>query len=77
MHIVPGSEGTLGFIFLFVGLMTLGTFTFFDWFFIKLSVQTFQPLIVITEWVILRNINGDVHQFISLCLIPLDPCHLH
>ena len=32
--------------FLFFGLTTLGTFTEFRWF-IKLSVQTFQPLILI------------------------------
>ena len=44
-------------VFLFVGLITLGTF---DWL-IKLSVQTFQPKIV------------NVHQFIGHCLIPLDP----
>ena len=40
--------------------------------FIKLNVQAFHPLIVISEGVILCIIIGDVHQFICYCLIPLD-----
>ena len=51
-------------VFFLVGLTTLGTF---DLLVHKLSVQ---PLIVST---ILCTINGDVQQFISHCLIPLDP----
>ena len=40
--------------------------------FINLSVQTFQPLIVTQEGLILCIIIEDVHQFIGHCLIPLD-----
>ena len=40
--------------------------------FIKLSVQTIQPLIVIIERGILSIIIGYVQQFIDHCLIPLD-----
>ena len=42
--------------------------------FIKLSVQTFQPLIVIYKSCNLYIIIGNVHQFIGHSLIPLDPC---
>ncbi len=39
--------------------------------FMKLSVQTFQLLIVIYKRV---NFNiGAVHKFVGKCLIPLDP----
>ena len=41
--------------------------------FIKLSVRTFQPLIVINRRVILCNSIGDIHKFIVHCLIPLHP----
>ena len=37
--------------------------------FVKLSIQTFQPLIVICR----KSIIRDVQQFIGHCLIPLDP----
>ena len=33
-------------VFLFVGLTTLGNLTNYDWLIIKLSVETFQPLIL-------------------------------
>ena len=50
-------------VLLFVGFIALGTF---DWIwiclFIKLSVQTFYPLLV------------DLYQFIDHCLISLYPC---
>ena len=42
--------------------------------FIRLGVQTFQPPIVIYRKGIFLIIIGDVHPFISYCLIPLDPC---
>ena len=41
-----------------------------------MSVQTFQPLIVIYRRAIFCIILGDVHKFITHCLIPLDPCPL-
>ena len=37
--------------------------------FVKLSIQTFQPLIVICR----KGMIWDVQQFIGHCLIPLDP----
>ena len=40
---------------------------------IKLSVQTFQPLIVIYKR---SNFIEDKHQFIGHCLIPQDPYFL-
>ena len=43
----------------------------FDWF-IKLSVQTFQPLMIILGRGYFCIINRDLHQFICHCLIPLD-----
>ena len=53
-------------VFLFVSLKTLGTFKKnFEWSIYKLSVQTFQSLIVFI------NI-GDVHQLDGHCIIPLD-----
>ena len=47
--------------------------------FIKLSVQMFQPLIVIyRRGIILYIINGNELQLIAQCLIPLDPwSYLH
>ena len=54
--------------FLFVGLTNL-----IGWF-IKFSVQTFQPLIVIYKRIILFIIIRDTFQLIGHCLIPLDPC---
>ena len=39
--------------------------------FIKLSVQTLQPLILIYI-----NYHWDIHQFIGYCLVPLDPWDL-
>ena len=41
--------------------------------FIKLSVQTFQPHIVIYRIGKFYSIIDDVHQFIGYCLIPLEP----
>ncbi len=41
--------------------------------FIKLSVQTFQPLIVIYRRDDFVYHHRNVHKFIGLCLIPLDP----
>ena len=61
----------------------LNIFGDFYWIFvvlvIKLGVQKFQPLILIyrIERLVMFIIIGDVHctsQFISHCLIPLDPC---
>ena len=45
--------------------------------FIKLSVQSFQPLIIIYRKGNLVIIIDDVYQFISHCLIPLDPWKLY
>ena len=45
--------------------------------FMKLSVQTFQPLILIyRRGKFVCIIIEDVHKFIDHCLIPLDPCTL-
>ena len=64
-------------MFFVLWLKNFGDFNFIlsGWF-IKMSVQKFQPLIVIYRRIILCIIIGewDVHQFIGLCLIPLDPC---
>ena len=55
-------------VFLFVGLTTLATFTEFDWF-IKLSVQTFQPTkFYSTEGLILCVI---IKEYINLSSIVL------
>ena len=43
--------------------------------FIMLSVPTFQLLILIYRRGNFLYIIGDVHQFISHCLFPLDPWH--
>ena len=64
------SSRTQNNVFLFVGSTTLGTLIGCI---MKLCVQTFQPLIRSTEWVILCIINRDLHQFIGHCLISLDP----
>ena len=40
---------------------------------IKMSIQTFQPLIVIHRRDNFVIIIGDIHQFIGHCLIPYDP----
>ena len=77
--VLIGMDG--GDIRLFITLVTsfiirffsVGLRTLIGWF-IKLSVQTIQPLIV-TERVILYII-GDLQQFISQCLITLDPWQL-
>ncbi len=61
------------FIITFSYSLTLGTSVKLIVCFIKLSDQTFQPLILRSERVILRYIIGNVHQFIGHCLIPLDP----
>ena len=53
-------------VFLFVGFIALGTLLSFD--FIKLSVQMFQPLIVIYKGVILCIIIRDV-LYINLTVI--------
>ena len=53
-------------IFLFVGLTTVGTLIEF-WLVGSLSITI--------EWLILCIIIGDVNQFMSHCLITLDPCH--
>ncbi len=42
--------------------------------FIKLSVQPFQTLIIISRRGNLCEIIRDVQQFLGHCLIPLDPC---
>ncbi len=54
-----------------LGVQTTNNFNFR---FIELSVQMFQPLIIIyIKGLILCIIIGDVHQFIVHCLVPLDP----
>ena len=74
--VLSGREGTLSCpqsfkkTFLIRWINNFGDFYYISigWF-IKLSVQTFQQLILIYRIVIIR----DKHQFIGHCLIPLDP----
>ena len=48
-YLLHESPKFLNNVFLFASLKNLGTFTKFLLFFFKLSVQTFQPIIVITR----------------------------
>ena len=78
--VLSGREGTLSchqsFIktFLIRWINNFGDFYYISigWF-LKLSVQMFQSLIVIHRNGNLCIIIWDVHQFIDHCLIPLDP----
>ena len=44
---------------------------------VKLSVQTFQPQILIYRNGNFWSIIGNIHQFIGHCLIPLDPWSIY
>ena len=61
-------------VILFVGLTTLGLLMNLIGWFVKFSVQTFQPLMVIYRRGNFFIIIVDAHQFIGHCLILSDLC---
>ena len=78
MNFKPGREAILGLLSYYTSLVIKFSIRLIGdlnriliGLFIKLSAQTFQPLIY--RW---NNLvyHYYVHQFIGHCLIPLDPC---